>query len=176
MNYMEQQQDLGPSMLNNLLVALSIILGPQAPNSSITGTYGKLSVIRIDAGNNKLLKLIFENPVYLSNNMIKDSYCKVLVVYVGDYNYQKWSNSILKEFNYTQFDQRVDEESRKNIDNSYDKPFLDVHLEGGIKHIINCSYYSDAMESYIYNERTRSFGFGYTPVQTEPFFWWNMEQ
>lgn len=155
-------------MLNSIVVALSVIFGQQAPNDAITGTYNSLTVVQLHGKSGRMMtKFVFSNPVYFSKKINGDFSCKVLNVYAGSYERDKWSNGFLARFDYSQFDALTDKKTRKNLGSIADKAFFDIVLEGGVKYLGACNYYADAIDSGIYNSRTRYFRFGYIPVKME---------
>ncbi len=159
-------------MFSKLLIAISIILGAQANDSTISATFQNLEVKNVNKG---FLEFRFSSATYFSDNNPNSKKCKVLTIYLSKFDQDKWENPALEYFNYSQYKQINDSNVRTNINMLNDMRYKNVMLEGGIKKIKNCYYLADAVTSRLYGDQSRSFIFGYKPVQSESPFWWKHE-
>jgi hypothetical protein len=158
-------------MLSKLMIALSIMVGAQAMDSTVSGTYQNIEVKRqlVDKG---LLEFRFSSATYFSDSSDMSKKCDVLTIYLSRFNENKWENPTLRYFNYSQFKYVDDVAVRSNINGIDDKTYKSVMLDGGIKKLRDCYYLADAVSSIKYGAQTRNFHFGYIPVQSESPFWW----
>lgn len=160
-------------MLSKLLIAFSIMFSsPPISYSTLFGTYEYLHISK-SSKNKDLLEFKFSSMTYFNDVENSSKKCDVLVIYLAKFDGNKWENPILAYFNYSQFKQADDVSVRSKISAIDDKAYKNVSLESGIKKLKDCYYFSDAVSSEVLNDNTRSFTFGYIPVQSESFFWWN---
>lgn len=75
----------------------------------------------------KMFKIKFANRISKNN----DNNCNSLVVYLGNYNKEKWLNSFLRDWNYNQFCERKDHEARHDLENIlHNNNYYYVFVEG----------------------------------------------